>query len=155
MFGTVKETWLYGLDLDAITSIESFNKELAEFVRKYNLSVHSATGETPIDRYLKTRERIKAPQSFAWLQECFLHRERRKVRNDSTIVIQKMQFDCPMHFIGQTVEVRFSPDQPDDAFILFDKKRYPLRKTNKAENSRTKRSAYRIDYGVKGGADIA
>jgi len=155
LFGSIKETWLYGLDLDTITSIEVFNKELSEFVRKYNLTVHSATGEAPIDRYLRTRERIKCPQSFEWLQECFMHRERRKVRNDATVTINKTQFDCPMHFIGQTVEVRFSPEQLDDAFILFDKKRYPLRKTNKAENSRTKRITCPIDYNQKGGVDIA
>ena len=155
LFGTIKSTWLYGLDLDHITSIEVFNKELTEYVRKYNLNPHSSTGEPPIDRYLRTRDRIKSPQSYEWLQECFLHRERRKVRNDATVTIAKTQFDAPMQFIGQTVEVRYPPGQLDGAFILYDKKRYLLRKTNKAENSRAKRTTYRIDYDRKGGVDLA
>jgi len=152
-FRTAKETWLYGLDTSAFKSIGEFNTALAEFVRTYNLTVHSSTSETPMDRYLKTRERIKSPQSYEWLQECFLHRERRKVRNDATVKIEKVQYDAPMQFIGQTVEVRFAPGQMDSAFILSDQKRYPLRKTNKLENCRTKRADFRIDYSKKGGDD--
>jgi len=150
-FRTAKESWLYGFDVSEVKSIDEFNTALAEFVRTYNLTKHSSTGETPMDRYLKTRERIKSPRDYEWLQECFLHRERRRVRNDSTVSIRKIQYDAPMQFIGQTVEVRFLPDQMDSAFILFDKKRYPLRKTNKLENCRTKRAAHRLDYDKKGG----
>ena len=151
LFRTIKETWLYGLDTSAFKSIEDFNASLAEFVRTYNLKKHSATGEAPMDRYLKTRDRIKTPLSYEWLQECFLHRQRRKVRNDATIAINKVSFDVPMQFIGQTVEIRYLPERLDSAFIFYDKKRYPLRLTNKVENGRTKRADYRIDYGKKGG----
>ena len=151
LFRTVKETWLYTFDTSEIGSIEDLNTKLNEFVRTYNLTKHSATGETPMDRYLRTRDRIKSPSSFEWLQECFLHRERRKVRNDATVNIDKLQFDAPMHFIGQTVEVRYLPGQPSSAFILFDKKPYPLRVTNKVENCRTKRTNH-INYDHKGGA---
>jgi len=155
MFRTAKETWLYGLDPSTITSIEDFNASLAEFVRTYNLAKHSAIGEPPMDRYLRSRERIKTPQSYEWLQECFFHRHRRKVRNDATVSINKTYFDVPMQFIGQTVEVRYMPDRPGSAFILHDKKRYPLRLTNKVENGRTKRVKYHLDYGKKAGEDYA
>ena len=155
-FRSTKERWLYGLDTSGIKSIDEFNSALTEYVRTYNLTEHSSTGETPMDRYLSTRERIKSPRDYEWLQECFLHRERRKVRNDATVSINKVQYDVPMQFIGQTVEVRYAPAQMDSAFILFDKKRYPLRKTNKLENCRTKRTTHRIDYDNyhnKGGVD--
>ena len=153
MFRTVKETWLYGFDTSEIKSIDEFNAALSDYVRTYNLTKHSATGETPMDRYLKTKDRINCPQSYEWLQECFLHRDRRRVRNDSTLSINKVLFDAPMQFIGQTVEVRYAPDDLDSAFILFDKKRFALRKTNKVENCRTKRANYCIDYTQKGGVD--
>jgi len=154
MFRTTKETWLYGLDMSTIKSIADFNASLAEYVRNYNLNKHSATGESPMDRYLKTRERIKSPQSYEWLQECFLHRQRRKVRNDSTVSLNSTYFDAPMQFIGQTVEIRYAPDRLDSAFILYEKKQYPLRLTNKVENGRTKRAEYHLDYGRKGGGNI-
>jgi len=151
LFRTVKEGWLYGLDMSTIKSIEDFNASLAEYVRAYNLAIHSAIGESPMDRYLKTRDRIKSPLSYEWLQECFLHRQRRKVRNDATITINNLLLDVPMQFIGQTVEVRYLPERLDLAYILFDKKRYPLRLTNKVENGRTKRANFHIDYSKKGG----
>ena len=153
LFRTIKETWLYGLDSSVTKSIKGFNASLSEFIRTYNLTNHSGTGETPMERYLRTRQRIKAPRSYEWLQECFLHRQRRKVRNDSTLAINKVSFDAPMQFIGQTIEVRYLADQLDSAFILFDNKRYPLRQTNKVENSKTKRSdCFQIDYSKKGGS---
>ena len=44
-----------------------------------------------------------------------------------------------MDFIGQKIEVRFIPSDMSTAFIYFDKKKYPIRATNKNENCRTKR----------------
>jgi len=155
MFRTAKETWLYGIDVSTIKSLGAFNQKLNEFVRKYNLTIHSMTGETPMDRYLRTRGRIKVPQSREWLDESFLNRERRKVRSDGTLQIRKMQFDVPLQFIGQTVDVRFPPDRIDEACIIYDKTKFPLRKTNKLENARTKRNNNpRIDYGWNGGKNV-
>ena len=151
LFRTIKETWLYGLDTSAIKSLGEFNRMLSEFVRAYNLTVHSATGETPMDRYLRTRGRTKAPQSREWLDDCFLNRERRKVRSDGTLQIRNVQFDVPLQFIGQTVDVRFPPDRLDEACIICEKTKYALRKTNKVENARAKRDNPKIDYGWDGG----
>jgi transposase InsO family protein len=153
-FRTAKETWLYGIDTSAIKSIGEFNRMLGEFVRSYNLDVHSATAETPMDRFLRTRSRIKAPQSREWLDDCFLNRERRKVRSDGTLQVRKVQFDAPLQFIGQTVDVRFPPDRLDEACIMHANAKFPLRKTNKAENARAKRANPKIDYGWKGGGDV-
>jgi transposase InsO family protein len=151
LFRTVKETWLYGIDISEIKSIGEFNRMLGEFVRAYNLTVHSATGETPMARFLRTRERIKTPQSREWLDDCFLNRERRRVRADSTLQIRKVQFDVPLQFIGQTVDVRFPPDRMDEACVIYGGVKYALRKTNKAENARAKRDNPKIDYGWDGG----
>ncbi|MCL2165334.1 MAG: DDE-type integrase/transposase/recombinase [Oscillospiraceae bacterium] len=150
LFRTVKETWLYGLDISEIKSLDEFNRMLSEFVRSYNLTVHSATSETPMDRFLRTRGRIKAPLSREWLDDCFLNRERRKVRSDGTLQIRNVQFDVPLQFIGQTVDVRFPPDHLDEACIIYDKIKYALRKTNKVENARVKRDNPKINYGWNG-----
>lgn len=154
LFRSAKETWLYGIDTSTIKSIDEFNLKLTEYVRKYNLTVHSMTGETPMDRYLRTRDRLKAPQTREWLDECFLNRERRRVRSDGTLQIRNVQFDVPLQFIGQTVDVRFPPDRIDEACIFYDKTKFPLRKTNKLENARTKRDNPRIDYGWNGGSNV-
>jgi transposase InsO family protein len=153
LFRTIKETWLYGIDTSDIGSIGEFNQMLAKFAREYNLTRHSSTAETPMDRFLRTRGRIKTPISREWLDDCFLNRERRKVRSDGTLQIRNVQFDVPLQFIGQTVDVRFPPDRLDEALILHEKTKYLLHKTNKAENARAKRDNPTINYAWKGGGD--
>jgi len=146
-FGVLKSRWLNGLDVKQIHSIDDFNRELAEAVRKHNLSVNSSTEQTPMDRYMDTRGHIRIPESEDWLNECFMNRERRKVRNDSTLSLQNTQFDAPMQFIRNTVEVRFLPDRLSDAYILDCGVRYPLKLTDKQANSKVKRENLpTVDY---------
>ena len=146
-FGVLKSRWLNGLDVKQIHSIEDFNRELAEAIRKHNLSVNSSTEQTPMDRYMDTRGRIRIPESEDWLNECFMNRERRKVRNDSTLSLQNTQFDAPMQFIRNTVEVRFLPDRLSEAYILDCGVRYPLKLTDKQANSKVKRENLpTVDY---------
>lgn len=151
-FGVLKSRWLSGLDTKQIGSIDEFNLELAETVRKHNLTVNSSTGQAPMDRFLSTRGRIRLPESQGWLDECFMNRTKRKVRNDSTLSIQNIQFDAPMQFIRQSVEVRFLPDRFSDAYIFENGSRYPLKLTDKQANSRAKRQEWpTVDYSRGGG----
>jgi transposase InsO family protein len=146
-FGVLKSRWLNGLDTEQIRSLDEFNDELTEAVRKHNLSVNSSTGQTPMDRFLSTRSRIRIPQSKEWLDECFMNRVQRKVRNDATISIQNNQFDAPMHLLRQTVDIRFLPDNLADAYILADGTRYPLKLTDKQANCKVKRQDWpTVDY---------
>ena len=149
-FRTLKERWLYTLDLKAITSLEQFNDMLRDYIRTYNTTFHRGINSTPMVRYLSSEHKLKMPQSSEWLDECFLNRTTRKVRNDSTITIDKTSFDVPMQFISAKVEIRFLPDDMDSAYILFEGKHYPIRKTNREENCRTKRQNP-IDYSKIGG----
>jgi hypothetical protein len=133
--------------MNQIRSIEEFNRELTEAVRKHNLAINSSTEQTPMDRFLTTRGRIRLPESEAWLDECFMNRERRKVRNDSTLSLQNKQFDAPMQFIRQTVEVRFLPDSLSEAYIFDGLVRYPLKLTDRQANSMVKRENLpTVDY---------
>ena len=149
-FRTLKERWLYTLDLKAITSLEQFNDMLRDYIRTYNTTFHRGINSTPMERYLGSEYKLKMPQSSEWLDECFLNRTTRKVRNDSTITIDKTSFDVPMQFISSKVEIRFLPDDMDSAYILFEDKHYPIRRTNREENCRTKRQNP-IDYSKIGG----
>lgn len=146
-FGTAKSRWLYGLDTGQIRSIDEFNAELAGAVRAHNLSVNSSTEQTPMDRFLSTRGKIRIPKSEGWLDECFMNRISRRVRNDATLSLRNVQFDTPMQFIRQTVEVRFLPDRLADAYIYDGGKRFPLKLTDKQANSKVKRVDWpTVDY---------
>lgn len=146
-FGTLKTRWLAGLDPSRFTTLSEFNAALADAVRMHNLTVNSSTGAAPMDRYLSSQSCAKMPPSQEWLNESFMNRLQRKVKNDATLRFNKTMFDAPMHFIGQTVEVRFLPGALGDAYIYHEGRHYPLRVTNKTENSRVKRqSALSVDY---------
>lgn len=56
-----------------------------------------------------------------------------------------------MQFIGQKVEVRFIPGDPESAYILYGGQHYPLRLTDRVANGKTKRqTALSIDYAKEG-----
>ena len=146
-FRTLRNRFLNILDTSEITSIEMLNSKLFEYIRKHNTTVHSATGETPSDRYLKDIHHVRMPVSPDWLNNCFMNRVKRRVKNDATIVIDNVMYDVPMQFIRCRVEIRYLPGEMEHAYILDDKIKYPIRKTNKVENGKTKRNnAYAISY---------
>lgn len=126
---------------------------LMEYMRSYNAAYHTGIKERPIDRYTRTKQNIRHPESSEWLDDCFLNRMTRKVRRDATVSIDKQSYDVPMQFISQTVQIRYLPDDLNRAFILGeDKTRYPIRLTNKVENCHTKRNNVpSLDYARMGG----
>jgi hypothetical protein len=106
-----------------------------------------------MERYSKHIDHIRFPKSREWLDECFMNRIIRKVNNDSTVSINKVSYDVHMQFIRMKVEIRYLPDDMKNAYIFYENKRYPIRPTNKLENSRTKReNSFSIDYSKNGGA---
>lgn len=152
-FRTLKERWLYTLDMDSIHSLAQFNRLLSDYMREYNTTYHTGIHSAPFDRYRDTCACMRLPKSREWLDECFLNRIWRKVNNDSTVSIDKVSYDAPMQFIGSKVEIRFLPDDMGSAFILYEGAHYPVRRTDRNENCRAKRENQpAIDYSKIGGA---
>jgi transposase InsO family protein len=151
-FRTLKERWLYTLDIDSITSLAQFNELLREYMRSYNTTFHRGINAIPLDRYEATKEHPRKPQSREWLDDCFYNRITRKVRKDSTVTIDSVCYDVPMQFISAKVDIRYLPDDMSTAYILCDGKKFPIRRTDRNENCRTKRrNLPAIDYARAGG----
>ena len=150
-FRTLKERWLYTLDISSITSLAQFNEMLRDYMHSYNTTFHRGINTTPLERYENTKRHAGKPQSREWLDNCFYNRTTRKVRKDSTITIDSICYDVPMQFISAKVEVRYLPDDMDSAFILFENEKFPIRQTNRNENCRTRRNNLTIDYSKAGG----
>lgn len=151
-FKTLRSRFLNALDPKELSSIDELNKRLADYIRQHNTTVHSSIAMTPYTRYMEDISHVTMPKSDAWLDECFLHRVKRKVRNDATVSIRKNSYDVPMEFIRATVEIRYVPGDYGSAFIFYNNKRYPIRLTDKVANSKTKRnndnnSVYELNYG--------
>jgi len=139
-FRTLKDRWLYAVDNHQIQSLAEFNQMLREYIFTHNTTVHSATGETPMDRFIDTKDHIRRPKSKEWLDECFHNRITRKVNNDSTVSLRGTYYDVPPQFIKMHVDIRFLPDAMDDAYILYEGEHYPIIATDKVANARTKRN---------------
>lgn len=153
-FRTLRNRWLNGLDTSQIHSLAEFNELLAEYIRTHNLTIHSGIKETPMNRFLRTKDKIRYPKSMEWLEECFHNRVIRKVNNDSCISIDGAYYDAPPQFIGMKVEIRFLPGAMEDAYILYENNAYSLQATNKVANGKTKRNNTPvIDYSKTGGAN--
>lgn len=147
-FRTLRNRFLNVMDVAELSGIDELNSRLLEYINKHNTSVHSATGMTPSDRYLQGISAVKMPVSKEWLESCFMNCVKRLVKNDATIVIDKVLYDVQMEFMRTRVEVHYLPEDVEHAYILYEGKQYPIRKTNKVENARTKRNnQYRINYG--------
>ena len=152
-FRTMKERWLYTLDIDSITSLAQFNGMLRDYMHSYTTTFHRGIDTTPFDRYENTKQHPRRPLSREWLDDCFYNRITRKVRKDSTVTIDNVCLDVPMQFISAKVDIRYLPDDMASAFILFEEEKFPLRLTNRNENCHTKRNNLTIDYAKAGGAN--
>ena len=139
-FRTIKNQWLHGLDTTQIQSLDEFNQELANYVRNYNTTMHSTIKETPMDRFLRSKTRVRVPKSADWLDECFHNRISRNVNKDSCLSIDTVFYDAPQQFIGMKVEVRFSPDSMENAYIFYNGKHFPIKATNRVANGKSKRN---------------
>ena len=152
-FRTLRNRFLNPLNTDELSGIEELNQKLHAYIQQHNTTIHSATGMTPHDRYMQDLAHIRMPVSEEWLENCFCNRVRRLVRGDATVTIDKVLYDVPMEFIRSTVEIRFLPDAMEKAYIWYEEKKYPIRRTNKVENGKTKRNnGYQLKYG--GSADV-
>lgn len=148
-FRTIKDTWLHGFDTANVDSLAQLNTRLQDYVNMRNNSINRDIGCTPLERYRKHMDKVRFPKSREWLEECFMNRIIRKVANDSTISIDKVSYDVPMQFIAMKVEVRFLPDRMGEAYLFYEGRHYPVRKTDRVENCHTKRNTPAIDYSRK------
>lgn len=151
-FRTLKERWLYTLDINKITSLSQFNGMLKDYMRDYNTTFHRGIDTIPLERYQASKDHPRKPESRQWLDDCFYNRITRKVRKDSTISIDKVCYDVPMQFISAKVDVRYLPDDMTSAYILFDGEKFPIRQTSRNDNCHTRRNnPPAIDYSKAGG----
>ena len=151
-FRTLKERWLYTLDMESIQSLAQFNGMLKDYMRDYNTTFHRGIDTIPLERYQASKDHPRKPESSQWLDDCFYNRITRKVRKDSTISIDKVCYDVPMQFISAKVEVRYLPDDMTSAYILFEGEKFPIRQTSRNDNCHTRRNnPPAIDYSKAGG----
>ena len=144
----MKEQLLFGTDTSEIHSLNQFNEIYVCYVHTYNHEFHQGINGRPYDRYEHSSAKLRVPESEEWLNTSFMNRVSRKVKGDSTIWIDKIQYDVPQQFIHCKVEVRYVPNDMSTACVYFNGQKFPIRKTNKVENCNTRRATtgLKVDY---------
>lgn len=134
-FRTLRSRWVSTLDFSKIHSLDQLNELLKSYIETHNKTFHTGINERPIDRYMNTRGYIRIPKSRDWLEDSFYNRITRKVRSDNVVRINNTEYDVPSQFTGMNVEIRFNPTIMEDAYILYDGDRFPIKRTDRVENS--------------------
>jgi transposase InsO family protein len=127
-FRTVRSKFLSVLDLNEIGNIQQINDRFEKWLEKeYHKHIHSGIGERPMDRFMrdvKENPLKRIPQEQ--LDRAFQITIHRKVKNDATVSINGVTYECPPEFIGNKIEIRHPSDKPKDLTIYKGDK--PVRK---------------------------
>lgn len=146
LFRTIKDGWMRCTDWNTFNNLDDVRNSLAEFIRdNYVNKVHSVTKMTPNDRWHQEFNLIEfLDEDF--VNESFLHRTFNKVRNDRTIKFENEYYEVPFKYVGQTIELRYDPNNLETLYLYEDNKRIcDVVKVNVVANSKSKRKD-RIDY---------
>ena len=135
--------------------MKQFNSLLSDYIRKHNLTFHTGINETPMDRYLRTKNYIRIPRSREWLDNAFYNRISRKVRKDSVVKINETEYDVPAQFAGMNVEIRYNPNHMEDAYLLYNGEHFPIHRTDRVANSTMRRNNPPVTIDYSGSGSIA
>ena len=152
---TVRMRFLSALSASAAESMESLNAALAAWVVKYNATVHSSTRKAPADSFAEDAASVRYVGGPDELDEAFRNSVTRVVSRDATVRLDGALYDAPMECIGQKRELRYTPGDPLDVWIVLeDGSRRRMAATDKQANAhapRVKPTAFPIDFSAQGG----
>jgi transposase InsO family protein len=115
-FKTIRDSFLPLVS--EVTTLESLNEHLDEWVDRYNTRPHGSTKESPFNRYKENMSCVRpAP---ARLMDYFRRIEFRKIKKDRTFSLQGKMFEAPVVLIEKRVELKFQEDDPENIEIFFD-----------------------------------
>ena len=145
-FRTIKDGWMRCTDWNEFTSLEQIKTSLQTFLyNNYTNKVHSSTKETPNERWHNEYNKVVFLDE-KFVDESFLHRIERKVRNDRTIKLDNFFYEVPFKYVHQTICLRYDPLNLDTLYIYEDNKCIcEVHKVDKVSNSKIKRKN-NIDY---------
>lgn len=145
-FRTIKDGWMRCTDWNEFVTLEDVKNSLSNFIyNEYINKKHSSTGQTPNERWHNEYKNIIF-LSDELIDNSFLHRVDRKVRNDRTIKINNDYFEVPFKYVGQTIELRYDPNCQNEIFIFDNNTKIcSCSKVDKVSNSKSKRTNS-IDY---------
>ncbi len=110
-FGTVRSQFLPEVQAAGLGTLEELNASLQAWVEVvYHRTVHSETGEKPLDRFQASLSQTVVRQADpVQLRQAFLWREQRRVTRTASLSLQGNRYGVDPLLAGQKVELRFDP----------------------------------------------
>ena len=148
-FRTVRARFLPRLTHEDLATLDSLNTCWEHWLREdYHLRRHGGINMKPLDRFLAGAEQTLiqrlAPQE---LDQAFLARLIRCVRNDATVKVAGLFYEVPPEFIGARVEIRFPIGRPTELVLYRDD--HPVRSlkpVDAVENARFHAECVALSY---------
>jgi putative transposase len=110
-FRTVRAGFLKRLDVNTLEDLDHLNRLFLAWVEgQYHQRPHRGLeGETPLDRWVRLSDAVRALPGDVDLEALFLEETRRRVAKNGTFALKGKVFEAGVAFIGQRVSVRFDP----------------------------------------------
>lgn len=148
-FQTLQKQWQFLIDPSSFNSIEDVNASLLNYVEQYNFTNHSGINRKPLEKFMENIDNIKLLTAQE-LNNVFLYRVQRSVKNDATISIDRQLYEVPSKYIGCRLNIRYDPTNSEKAFIFSEngERLEEIPKVNKIDNSKIRRGTKKncIDF---------
>ena len=158
--GVIERLWLsmesqiqLDLILDKADTLEKVQKEVDDWVTKYNSRVNRGVNSIPIDRHLASLRRhpVRKAKSSQWLSEMFEVTCRRRISNTGTIQEKTRFFRIPDVIRKQkphptSIDIYYDPLHFEETIhVVHNDRKLHLREDDREANARKKRP-----YGGRG-----
>lgn len=122
-FLTVRKRFIPLLGEKELSSLENLNQRFFLWLEEdYHRKIHSGTEMTPLDKYMSQISDVNTFADPEKLKMIFLKRDKRRVKHDATISVNKKLYEVPPVLIGKKLEIRFDPETYEEIFIYNDGK---------------------------------
>lgn len=139
-FRTMKDHFMAGYTVKASTTIESYRKDLLDYVKEYNNFPHSSLkGKSPNERYFNGEDQIRRCTQEI-IDTSFLLEEERRVTIDNVIVLDRKEFEVPYKYSNRKIKIRYSPDFKVVYVVEANNELTPITLLDKVANSTVKRN---------------
>ncbi len=108
-FETVRLQLLPEVENSAVGTLAELNESFWAWLELvYHRTVHSETGQSPLERYQAGIAGVRQADGET-LRKAFLWREKRRVRKDGRVELQGNTYRVDPRFVGRQIELRFDP----------------------------------------------